>query len=282
MMHAGAPDSRGQRQGAHPSGQAPSHQEKADRLAARIRAHRLFANYDIRDWIDEFLSSQAPRRRVLDIGCGAGNHLEVYDQYLEKGGSITGLDRDPVLLERAARAFSGSSRFSWELASMDEPLPFEDDSFDTVFSNFAIYNATDLARTLREARRVMTASGLIVLIGPTPANARALYEFNERLTGIGMDELIRTRTSRMKEVVAPELRRVFSEVREFVIRTELTFPDETEFLTYFTSTMLYESVAEVRGLSTAQMRSAVLPSDLVVSKEVLALVATGKTDDFSR
>ena len=54
-----------------------SYREKQDRLNPRIRAHKQFANFDIDEWIDGFLSAH-PRRRILDLACGNGNHLALW------------------------------------------------------------------------------------------------------------------------------------------------------------------------------------------------------------
>ena len=50
------------------------YEESLDKLQVRIRAHKEFANYDVSTWLDNFCA-QSPRRRILDLGCGSGNHL---------------------------------------------------------------------------------------------------------------------------------------------------------------------------------------------------------------
>jgi ubiquinone/menaquinone biosynthesis C-methylase UbiE len=251
-----------------------SYREQRDKLADRIRAHKVFANFDVADWIDEFLGRR-PRRHVLDLGCGDGNHFPLYLKHVGEQGTVTGLDREPQLLERARRAHEGAANLTLVAGSMDEPLPFPEGRFDLAFSNFAIYNARAPLFTLRELFRVLEPGGELVLIGPTRANAFELYEYNQRLTGTPIDEVTLVRTDRLRAEILPLAREVFGQVQEHVLSSRLTFPTREEFLRYFTATMLYEQVAEKMGKSEEEMLAACgRESDLVVSKEMLALVAT--------
>lgn len=249
-----------------------SYRENRDKLADRIRAHKLFANFDVADWIDEFLG-QRPRRHVFDLGCGDGNHFPLYLKHAGREGTVTGLDREPQLLERARRAHP-EPNVLLVASSMDNRLPFPDGAFDTCLSNFAIYNARSPHFTLGELRRVLGPGGELVLVGPTRNNARELYEYNARLTGTAIDEITLVRTDRLRTEILPVVREVFGEVRENVLNSRLTFPDREEFLRYFTATMLYEQVAEKMGCTEEQMREACPAGPgIVVSKEMLALVA---------
>ena len=251
-----------------------SYKEKPERLADRIRAHKLFADYDIEDWIERFLARRS-RRHVFDLGCGDGNHLALYLRHVGPDGTVTGLDREAALIEAARRRYADDPRLRLRVGSMDDPLPFPDSSFDTCFSNFAIYNARDVGFTLTELRRVMTPGAELVLIGPTTNNARELYEYNARLTGTAIDEITLIRTDRLRREILPRAREVFGEVAEEVVSSYLTFPDVDEFLRYFRSTMLYEEGAEKMGLPDERLRAACRPkTDIRVSKEMLALIAT--------
>ena len=77
-----------------------SYREQRDKLDVRIRAHKLFANIDIDDFIEEFLS-RAPRRAILDIGCGNGHHLGMYLRHVGPKGLVMGIDREAGLVEAA-------------------------------------------------------------------------------------------------------------------------------------------------------------------------------------
>lgn len=249
-----------------------SYQEKQDRLNSRIRAHKLFANFDINEWIEEFVKRK-PRRAILDLACGNGNHLGIYLQQVGEAGRVAGIDREPQLVEEARTTYANAQNLDLRVGSMDEPLPWEDGTFDLAFSNFAIYNASDPAFTIGELKRVLAPGGELVLIGPTINNAKEIYEFNERLTGVAIDPITLIRTDRLRQEILPVAREVFGNAREEVINSQLTFPDQAEWLRYYTATMAYEEVAEKAGYTEEQMRAACTSErDIPLSKEMLAVV----------
>lgn len=92
-------------------------------------------------------------RRTLDVACGTGfltRHL---------GGEVVGLDQSEAMIELARHRCPGM-----ELVHGDaEPLPFEDESFDAVFTSsfYGHLEADERERFLAEARRV--ARRLIVV-----------------------------------------------------------------------------------------------------------------------
>jgi ubiquinone/menaquinone biosynthesis C-methylase UbiE len=252
-----------------------SYKEKQDRLAIRIRAHKEFANFDIDEWIANFLARR-PRQAILDLGCGNGNHLHLYLDCVGPNGRVAALDREAALIGQAQRRYGGVANLDMRTGSMDVPLPFADGSFDTSFSNFAIYNAAVPAFTLGELKRTLQPGGEVVLIGPTINNARELYAFNERLTGKAIDEVTLIRTDRLRREVVPLARGIFAEVREEVINSHIAFPSVEEFLRYYMATMLYEEGAEKQGKTLADMRAVLGAEDhLILSKEMLAVVARG-------
>jgi ubiquinone/menaquinone biosynthesis C-methylase UbiE len=251
-----------------------SYQEKQDRLESRIRAHKKFANFDIDEWI-EALVAKKPRHDVFDLACGNGNHFRIYLAHVQPGGTVTGLDREKRLLEEARRTYADARNLRLELGSMDDRLPFGNAAFDLCFCNFAIYNAADPEATLKELRRVMKTGTDLVLIGPTAANAREIYEYNERLTGVAIDPVTFIRTDRLRQEILPVARRIFPKVSEEIINSYLTFPDQDEFLRYVTSTMVYEEGAEKQGKTMAEMHAACSKqNDIILSKEMLAVVCT--------
>jgi len=250
-----------------------SYAEKLDRLQVRIRAHKEFANFDVGTWIEEFV--KRPRRSILDVGCGSGNHLGIYAKSVGRNGRVVGIDREARLVNAARKEYTNTPQIEVVVGSMNDPLPFPDASFDLCFSNFAIYNADDPRATLREIARVLEPGGQVVLIGPTRNNALEIYEYNERLTGVAIDPVTLIRTDRLRQEIEPIVKDLFADVREEVLNSFLTFPNADEFLLYFQSTMAYEETAEKRGVTRDEMRTALPPTGHpIVSKEMLAVVAT--------
>ncbi|MBF0374777.1 MAG: class I SAM-dependent methyltransferase [Alphaproteobacteria bacterium] len=88
--------------------------------------------------------------RILDVGCGKGFLLHDFTQVIP-GVEVTGLDVSSYALDHAMEDLSGRLHLG-SAAS----LPFEDNSFDLVFSINTLHNlhCYDLDKALREIQRV--------------------------------------------------------------------------------------------------------------------------------
>jgi len=241
--------------------------ETLDKLQIRIRAHRQFADFDVSDWIAEFVGRK-PRNGILDLGCGDGNHLGIYLKHAGATGRVVGLDREASLIDEARQRFDAPN-LDLRVASMDDPLPFADASFDLCLSNFAIYNAKEPRFTILELKRVLRPGGEIVLIGSTGNNARELFEFHRRLTGEPADELIIARSDRIRREIAPILAEVFGTACEEILNSRLRFPNPAEFVAYYQATLFHEPTQA----ADRQRMLALVPPELTVSKEMVAATA---------
>ncbi len=89
-----------------------------------------------------------PGERVLDIGCGSGNHLIVLSRL---GLDVSGIDASPHMIHKAEERLGQRCALRTGTA---ESLPFEDNEFDlAVFIN-SLEFLDDPLRALREAGRV--------------------------------------------------------------------------------------------------------------------------------
>jgi len=89
-----------------------------------------------------------PGERVLDIGCGAGNHLIVFNRM---GLDVSGIDASPHMIHKAEERLGYRCSLRTGIA---ESLPFEDNEFDlAVFINSLEFMDNPL-QALREAGRV--------------------------------------------------------------------------------------------------------------------------------
>jgi SAM-dependent methyltransferase len=106
-----------------------------------------------------------PGMRVLDVACGAGNAAI---PAAGAGGAVTGLDLVPELLE-AGREHATKAGVEIEWVEGDaEDLPFEDGSFERVFSTFGHMFAPRHAKTASEMIRVSAEGGVIGICCWTP------------------------------------------------------------------------------------------------------------------
>lgn len=124
-----------------------------------------------------------PGDRVLDVACGTGVLTREAAARAGGGGAVTGLDLSPEMLEVAARL---SPSLRWQPGSADA-LPFADQSFDAVVSQFGLMFFPDRVTALREMMRVLVPGGRLAVavwgsLDDTPAYA-AETELVERLAG---------------------------------------------------------------------------------------------------
>ena len=129
-----------------------------------------------------------PSFRVLDIGCGTGT-LAILIKKLHPAVDVVGLDPDPKALARAKRKFERSAipiRFDQGFA---DELPYQEASFDRVFSTFMFHHlpADRRKKALSEVRRVLAPGGSFHLLDFTPPDSNRhgllvrFFHSNERL-----------------------------------------------------------------------------------------------------
>lgn len=107
-----------------------------------------------RGFIEELLDAAqvGSGMSVLDLACGPG---AVAGAAAERGALPVGLDFSSAMIA-LARADHPGIRFEEGDA---EALPFAEDAFDTVVSNFGVHHVVDPTRALCEAHRVLRPGG---------------------------------------------------------------------------------------------------------------------------
>lgn len=100
-----------------------------------------------------------PGEKVLDVACGTG---VVAITAARRGAAVSGLDLTPELLEHAREneKTAGCAAIEWTQGDA-ERLPYPDDSFDVVLSQFGHMFAPRPDLALTEMRRVLKRGGRI-------------------------------------------------------------------------------------------------------------------------
>ena len=93
---------------------------------------------------------------VLDIGCGTGRNLPLYDA----SARVVGIDVSAAALARARRRRPGVSLVQGDA----EALPFRAGTFDTVVSALVFCSVPDAARGLSEVKRVLRPGGTLRML----------------------------------------------------------------------------------------------------------------------
>jgi SAM-dependent methyltransferase len=106
-----------------------------------------------------------PGEAILEVGCGAGSLARLLARRLGDANPITAADVNPFLLREAAQlaeteGLAGAIRFSKGDA---EALPFNDQSFDCVYS-VTVFEECDADLAIAEAMRVVRPGGRVGLV----------------------------------------------------------------------------------------------------------------------
>jgi SAM-dependent methyltransferase len=111
------------------------------------------------------LVGQVAGLRVLDAGCGSG---QLAAHLVSHGADLTGIDVSPAMVEIARRQVPGRAELL--VADIASPLIFAHDTeFDLIVASLVMHYIHDWEPVLAEFRRVLTATGSLVLSTHHPA-----------------------------------------------------------------------------------------------------------------
>jgi SAM-dependent methyltransferase len=108
--------------------------------------------------IDDLFGSLPPGAKILDVGCGTGEHLK---RARTHGLSATGLEPAPSMIEIARRNVP-DARIEQGVAT---ELPFGDGEFDAIIQVEVLryLHRDDIRKALREAHRVLRPGGTLLV-----------------------------------------------------------------------------------------------------------------------
>ena len=132
-----------------------------------------------------------PGDKVLDVACGTGVLTCAIAQRVGAGGSVTGLDLNPGMLAVAERK---APAVDWRKGSA-ESLPFGDEIFDIVASQFGLMLFGSPESALQEMNRVLKQGGRLLVavfdaLNNNPAYA-AMADVYERVVGPAVGDALR-------------------------------------------------------------------------------------------
>ena len=131
-----------------------------DKLCATFGLGRVFRDATLRH------AALKPGERVLDVGCGTGVLTRHAAEVVGEKGQAVGIDPATKMISIAKEnATREKSRAGFRVATI-ENLPFEDNSFDCVFSSLMIHHLPpDIKLTgLTEVYRVLRPGGRLLAI----------------------------------------------------------------------------------------------------------------------
>jgi SAM-dependent methyltransferase len=110
-------------------------------------------------------------KRVLDAGCGVGDHV---GWPLDRGATVVGVDGSDSAVETARERHG--DRATFRQADLAEPLPFDDGAFDVVLSHLVLSHLAEWRPVFDEFRRVLTTEGTLVFAVVHPMQYYLSYD----------------------------------------------------------------------------------------------------------
>jgi ubiquinone/menaquinone biosynthesis C-methylase UbiE len=123
-----------------------------------VEAHRYTKEWHI-PAAAEFQNSAG--LNVLEVGCGLGTDGA---QFAKAGANYTGIDLTDAAVELARKRFELFDLRGNFQAADAEKLPFEDQSFDLVYSHGVLHHTPDTRQAIREIHRVLVPGGRAVVM----------------------------------------------------------------------------------------------------------------------
>jgi len=144
---------------AHPCGTQFTHLEWGSReFFHAVEKHR----YEIQPFMQEVLGfDRFKGKKLLEIGCGLGTDLL---QFARGGARVTGIDLTPQSIDLAKKRFALENQTADLRVADAEHLPFEDGTFDAVYSFGVLHHTPNTQRAVDEALRMLKPGGEIMLM----------------------------------------------------------------------------------------------------------------------
>ena len=212
---------------------SPAHNSVRD-LGQRIDLQAKYGTRDLTDWLVHLL---APRLsdRLLDIGCGSGNHLLPLARHC---GAVTGIDVSPDLLAAAKVAAREQGLRNVTLVQgSGDAFDIGRQRFDIVICNFAIYYM-DAPEVIRRMASHLTREGVAYVGGSPDENAAELMQIHGEATS-HVPETYAPGYSDVRKY-APTMLQHFSSCAFHRFVNPVRFPTTAVFSQYYEATALFK------------------------------------------
>lgn len=112
------------------------------------------------EWADRLATTEEIKssHKILDVACGTGVLTRTVNKTLSNG-SITGLDPNPGMLTVARQV---APDIDWRQGTAEE-IPFREETFDVVLSQFGLMLFSSPKAGLLEMKRVLKTNGWVIV-----------------------------------------------------------------------------------------------------------------------
>lgn len=130
-------------------------------LYQKLRANPISLNNIVEKPTMLSLLPDLQGKRLLDLGCGTGEHLALY---LEQGADfVVGVDLSESMLKQADINLSTKRpHFSLYQSSMEQLSELPENDFDIITSSFAFHYVQDFPKLLADIKAKLKPNGILV------------------------------------------------------------------------------------------------------------------------
>jgi len=98
-------------------------------------------------------------KKILDFGCGDGVYVQ---EFLNReAAEVVGIDESEKMIEMANEKYGSLKSTRFQVADGNN-LPFENNVFDIVFTNFVLHHFVDTFKPLGEIFKVLKKNGYLI------------------------------------------------------------------------------------------------------------------------
>lgn len=134
-------------------------------------------------WMPEVMEFAKHRgHRLLEVGAGLGTD---HSQFAKNGAITTDLDLSSGHLAHAKRNFELRGLKGEFRHGDGENIPFDDNTFDVIYSNGVIHHTPNTARTVEEMYRVLKPGGKVIIMVYAE---NSLHYWRNLFYGIGIEQ----------------------------------------------------------------------------------------------
>ena len=253
-----------------------SYDEPKNSLNNRIKAHLSFSNFNLHEWVktnQNILSGD----KILDMGCGNGNFLELFLKMTNKKSEIYAVDKNKDLILEASEKFKNEN-ITFEVNDFDN-VEIENKKFDWIFFIYSIYYTENSDKLIKKIKSYLNKKGKLVIIGPGSGNAMEIDRLNRKVTSLEPKEEYRVRQKRIEDEFKPVLEKYFDKKHTNleIINNEMKFPTKEDLADYYWSTLLWRDSLErlenydLQALKESTLNEISKLDNLIIKKQICCL-----------
>ena len=211
-----------------------------DELKCRISTNQKFGDNDLTSWLIDRLQLQKGEK-LLDIGCGTGEHLIPFAKKIREDYACTGIDISGKSLKEADNSSQKEGvKIKFVQKDMDKLGSFiKPHCYDTITAIYAAYYSNNVRVFLHNLNRMLKPDGRIAIAGPYLGNSKEWFDFLYQFMKLPQ-RVVKSTTTFMSEEILPFALENFDIVRCFKFVNNISIPTFEDLQQYWQSNVYYD------------------------------------------